>query len=99
MAIRCTACSPSECGRRALAGASGSAKDAALLVAMGMLLLVGLAGRDPRLPQRRPRVRLALAVALMAGLGVVVDAVAASASAVHGLSVRGQIGRASCRER
>src|SRR6266542_2719101 len=68
------------------------AAEDAVLVAMGMLLLIGLAGRDPRLPQRRPRVRLALAVALMAGLGVVVaDAVAASASAVHGLSVRGMV--------
>src|SRR6266540_2059625 len=75
-----------------LIAAVRAAEDAALLVAMGMLLLVGLAGRDPRLPQRRPRVRLALAVALMAGLGVVVaDAVAASASAVHGLSVRGMV--------
>ena len=75
-----------------LIAAVRAAEDAALLVAIGMLLLIGLAGRNPRLPQRRPRVRLALAVALMAGLGVVVaDAVAASASAVHGLSVRGMV--------
>src|SRR6266487_3166355 len=66
-----------------LIAAVRAAEDAALLVAIGMLLLVGLAGRNPRLPQRRPKVRVALAVALMAGLGVVVaDAVAASASAV-----------------
>src|SRR6266508_2989846 len=42
-----------------LIAAVRAAEDAALLVAMGMLLLIGLAGRDPRLPQRRPRVRLA----------------------------------------
>src|SRR6266487_3994902 len=75
-----------------LIAAVRAAEDAALLVAIGMLLLVGLAGRNPRLPQRRPKVRVALAVALMAGLGVVVaDAVAASASAVDGLSARGMV--------
>src|SRR6266545_6079316 len=72
-------------------GAAGrAAEDAALLVAVGMLLLVSLARLDPRLPRLRPRVRLALAVALAAGLAVIVaEAAAAAATAVHGPSVRG----------
>jgi copper transport protein len=67
-----------------------AAEDAALLVAVGMLLLVGLVRRDPRLPQVRPRVGVALAVALAAGLAVVAaEAAVAAATAVHGLAVRG----------
>src|SRR6266516_992555 len=63
-------------------------EDAALLLAVGMLLLVGLAQRDPPLAQVRPRVVVVLAVALGAGL-VVVTAEAAVASAATGLSVGG----------
>jgi len=68
-----------------LIAAGRAAEDAALLVAVGMLLLVGLARLDPRLPMVRPPVRVVLAVALSAGLGVVL-AEAAAASAVHGVS-------------
>jgi len=71
-----------------LIAAGRAAEDAALLVAVGMLLLVGLARLDPRLPAVRPPVRVALAVALSAGLAVVL-AEAAAASAVHGLSPAG----------
>jgi copper transport protein len=65
-------------------------EDAALLVATGMLLLVGLARLDPRLPEVRPPVRVVLAVALAAGLTVVL-AETVAASAVHGVSVRGMV--------
>lgn len=71
-----------------LLAAGRAAEDAALLLAVGMLLLVGLARRDPRLPWVRPPVRAALAVALAAGLAVIVAEVAA-ASAVDGLSFGG----------
>jgi copper transport protein len=70
-----------------LVAAGRVAEDAALLLAVGMLLLVGLARLDPRLPTVRPRVHVALAVALAAGLAVVVaEAAAASSAAVHGLA-------------
>jgi len=76
--------------RDVVVAAGRAAEDAALLVAVGMLLLVSLARLDPRLPRLRPRVRLALAVALAAGLAVIVaEAAAAAATAVHGPSVRG----------
>src|SRR6266545_4594103 len=76
--------------RDVVVAAGRAAADAALLVAVGMLLLVSLARLDPRLPRLRPRVRLALAVALAAGLAVIVaEAAAAAATAVHGPSVRG----------
>jgi copper transport protein len=65
-----------------------AAEDAALLLAVGMLLLVGLARLDPRLPKLRPRVHVVLAVALAAGVAVIV-AEAAAASAVHGPSAWG----------
>jgi copper transport protein len=68
------------------------AEDAALLVAVGMLLLVGLARLDPRLPRVRPRLGVVLAVAFAAGVGVVVaEAAAAAATAAHGLSVQGMV--------
>src|SRR6266536_2052662 len=73
-------------GLRDVVVAAGRAvEDAALLVAVGMLLLVGLARLDPRLPRVRPRLRVTLAIALTAGLTVVV---AEAAAAVHGLSVQ-----------
>src|SRR6266516_5510973 len=71
-----------------LIAAGRAVEDAALLAAVGMLLLVGLARRDPPLAQVRPRVVVVLAVALGAGL-VVVTAEAAVASAATGLSVGG----------
>ncbi len=78
-------------GLRDVGVAAGrAAEDVALLVAVGMLLLVGLAQLDPRLPPVRPRIGVALAVALAAGLAVIVaEAAAAAATAVHGLSVQG----------
>jgi len=76
-------------GLRDVVVAAGRAvEDAALLLAVGMLLLVGLVRLDPRLPRLRPRIRVALAVALAAGLTVIVaEAAAAAATAMHGLSV------------
>jgi copper transport protein len=71
-----------------LVAAGRAAEDAALLLAVGMLLLVGLAWLDPPLPRVRPRVHVALAVALTAGLAVSL-AEAAAAAAVHGLSAGG----------
>ena len=71
-----------------LIAAGRAAEDAALLVAVGMLLLVGLARLDRRLPAMRPRVHVALAVALTAGLAVSL-AEAVAASAVPGASVWG----------
>jgi copper transport protein len=71
-----------------LVAAGRAAEDAALLLAVGILLLVGLARLDPRLPTVRPRVHVALAVALTSGLTVIL-AEAAAASAVHGPSAKG----------
>src|SRR6266516_5913869 len=74
--------------RDVLIAAGRAVEDTALLGAVGMLLLVGLARRDPPLASVRPRVVVVLAVALGAGL-VVVTAAAAVASAAPGLSVGG----------
>jgi copper transport protein len=75
--------------RDVVVAAGRAAEDAALLVAVGMLLLVGLARLDLRLPRVRPRVGVALAVALAAGLTVIVaEAAAAASTAVPGLSVQ-----------
>ena len=54
---------------------------AALLAAIGMLLLSSLARRDPPVPWVRPRLRIALAVLLAAGAATAaVDALSASSS-------------------
>src|SRR6266508_3571734 len=82
-------------GLRDVVVAAGRAvEDAALLVAVGMLLLVGLVRLDPRLPRVRPRLCVTLAIALAAGLAVVVAeaAAAAATTAVHGLSAQGMAG-------
>src|SRR6266516_1277109 len=77
-------------GRDVLVAAGRGVEDAALLSVLGMLLLVGLARRDPPLAQAlvRPPVALALVVAFAGGLTVVVaEAVAATSTLAAGGSV------------
>jgi copper transport protein len=62
-------------------------EDTALLLAIGMLVLQGVAAKDPELAWVRPRIGTALLVALVGGIGVVATEALSAASSLSASAV------------